>query len=165
MLIADIYTQVLWPFPFYKLSQSCHCDFQLGILISKLKTNFCGVGTKKTQTSWKTWQRKRQGKMSSKRDKESEGEWGREGENLWSNGVCNAPRAHAGISWEPIYFMSWGTNIIMSNFVYFQKCACVSVSMARLAGMCSRCVCVCACVWRALLLLLLLQATATTFIN
>lgn len=30
----------------------------------------------------------------------------------------------------------------MSNFVYFQKCACVSVSMARLGGMCSVCVCV-----------------------
>jgi len=35
-----------------------------------------------------------------------------------------------GISWEPIYFMSPGTNIIMSNFVYFQKCACVSLSMS-----------------------------------
>lgn len=35
---------------------------------------------------------------------------------------------HAGISWEPIYFMCRGTNIIMSNFVYFQKCACVSLS-------------------------------------
>lgn len=67
VLIADIYTSFM-AVPVLKLSQSCHCDFQVGILISKLtktenkkkQQTFAAfpqsAGTKKNKT--KRWIRK-----------------------------------------------------------------------------------------------------------